>query len=189
MSDDELESWADAINARGMFGRRSSADKPIVEVSTAVEWAQSVKAAFGIDVTGIGVGSDPPDCVGTKDGKPFSIELAELLKGEVQAMKARALKSKEPVGLFTPGLWSRELLFQNIEELLDKKQTRYGRRSVIADTLVIHSDEQWLQASDAKLWLVGLTFEPRPNVRSAYLLLTYQPQYVTPHWPIFRLYG
>lgn len=190
MIEDDMDGWIDAINKRGMFARRTNADKPIVEVSTAQEWSKSVNAAFGMEVTGImSVASDPPDCIGTYRGKPFSIELAELLKNEVRAMKARAGKSGEPIDLFTAGLWTADLLCRSINTRLDDKQDRYARSSVIVDALVIHSDEDWLQASDVKLWLgEGMAFEPRPNIRSAYLLLTYQPQFA-PHWPVFRLYG
>jgi hypothetical protein len=192
--DDELDSWADAINRRGIFGRRSDSDKPIVECSTAQEWARSMQAEFAIEVSDIvNAAADPPDCIAHYKGRPISIEMTELLKPEIrteidQARKRGEYLSTSAGDLFIRAQWTRSTLLSAINERLDDKQGKYARRNFFADVLVIHTDEPWLSPYQVKEWLSDTEISARPNIRSAYLLRSHFPAY-SEHWPVFSLYG
>lgn len=75
--------------------------------------------------------------------------------------------------------------------LLDKKQALYARDSggFVADILLIHSCELWLNALDLETWLAEAVFAPCSTIRSCYFALGRLPDYPKDHWPLFRLYG
>jgi hypothetical protein len=116
-----------------------------------------------------------------------AVELVELLDQEVRAKRAR-LRPGYP-GEFDDQQWSRDTFEESVNVLLDKKQEKYARTGFVADALVIHSGELWLTWQMSAQWLGEVEFTPRANLRSAYLLLFYDPSYGHTHWPLFAIYG
>jgi hypothetical protein len=74
-----------------------------------------------------------------------------------------------------------------INHLLDKKQDRCLHKRVIADAVLVCSDEPWLLSHNVEQWLAEAPFAPRPNIGSAYVLLSCGTAH--DHWPVFPIYG
>ncbi|MEJ0022861.1 MAG: hypothetical protein WDN76_05050 [Alphaproteobacteria bacterium] len=148
--------------------------------------ASAFAAEFGISITSIREGTDPPDVIATANGRDVSIELVEFLNEAMRIKEAQ----KRPV-VFEEKLWTGAAVLEKLNAVLDKKDAIYDRRDdgFAADILLIHSCELWLNAGDVEKWLVNEEFEPRRTIRSAYFALERLPDYPKPHWPLFKLYG
>lgn len=194
MSDDEyreLARWAAVIdgseNAPGAARTSAEGDKATVERGVVHDWALAMKGAFGIGLTGLEAGADPPDfCAMWKD-RSITIELAQLVDERDLGPKRAQIKGYEQPP-FADRLWTAERFTRCVNALLDKKQTLYARRGQSFDVLVIHHEHLWLNAIQVRNWLVSDTFKARQNLRSAYLLLRYDPN-ETEYRPLFCLYG
>ena len=191
---DGLKPWSVAMNKRGIFGRRTQQDKPIVDASTATDWATAVKSVFGLRVTNINsCETDPPDCYANFEGRRISIELAELVDGNRLKESVAAIDAgKEPPHnqgqAFFDTQWSKDRFFKQLSALIDKKNTKYERDKLVFDVLIVHTDEPWLSARQVEYWLAETNIEPRGSFKNAYFLITYDPAYAD-HWPVFHLFG
>lgn len=194
MVDQWLTSWIEARNIAGEFARTSSADKPIIDVEIAEEWAKAMKLEWGTEITEIkSWAPNPPDCVATCDGKPLSIELVEFIDGSRVAKNAAAKK----IGIAYPthchgpdfinSIWTKDRFVTKLIDLIDAKNGKYAKRDVSVDAIVIHTDEPFLARSQVEDWLAGCKFEAHSQLRSAFLLMTYDP--AIKRWPIFLLFG
>lgn len=168
---DDFDDWIDAINARGVFGRptRDPAVRAMMDRSTAQEYAMAIAEQFGIEVTNIRNGPDPPDIVAAVDGRDVSVELVELRRPAMT------------------DFWSEDELATHVNSLIDKKSQRYAGWTV--DALVLHTDELWITADLASRCLSARSWAKRLNIRSAWLLLFADPSWPTQAWPLFRIYG
>jgi hypothetical protein len=180
-----LEDWITPLTARGRWGRVSSENKSFVDCDLIYDVAPAFSAEFGMELSAVREGSDPPDVVAIHEGRETSIELVELLK--------QTVRQKRAVGqqvTFDEQLWSREEFIAAVNALLDKKEATYQRRKdrFTTDILLIHSCEIWLDAIAVNQWLAAETFDPRPTIRSAYFTQERLPNYNKPHWPLHRLY-
>jgi len=189
--DDFIDDWVDAINQRGIFARPTQEARRIVDRSTAAEFAAALKSLHGIEITSICDGPDPPDVRAQVGTRWIGLEMVQLLKRKVLEKRLRASPAFAYQGQFEESQWTREEFERRVNELLDAKENKYTARQEdwVADALIVHTDEDWLDWHAIQGWLSGLNFRPRRKLRSAYLLLTYSPLYPKPHWPLFRLYG
>ena len=186
-----VQTWFAAMTKRGhasMFARPSNAEKCIVECQTAEEWARSVAAEGGSAVTEISsCSSDPPDCVGLRDGLPIKIELAELLHGNA-LHRVDVARRKGLAGLsFDELQWNDTLFRERVNAILNRKQEKLASANLTIDALVIHTDEPWLSPHQMRIWTPTEAFARRSNITTAYLLRTYVPNYAA-HWPVFKIY-
>jgi len=186
-----MDDWINAINKRGIFARPSSAEKGIVDRSTAMEFAAALKALYGIELSHICDGRDPPDVEAQIAGEKIGLEMVELMKREVREKKVLTDPGSVYPGQFEQSQWTEAEFERRVTNLLDEKERKYSARPEewIADALVIHSDEDWLDWRAVQQWVTTVDFRPRRKLRSAYLLLFYSPAYPKPCWPLFRLYG
>lgn len=182
----QLEDWIEPLTLRGRWGRVDSSNKGFVDRATMEDVASAFQTEFGVLIDNIREGQDPPDIIARVNGREASIELVEFLKESVREKEAKRL----PIS-FEERLWKREPVIEKLNYLLDKKHALYARRSdgFIADALLIHSCELWLDAAEVEAWLEGVEFRPRDTIRSAYFALEHLPNYPKPHWPLFKLYG
>jgi len=189
--DDSMDDWINAINKGGIFGRRSSADKRIVDRSTATHFATAYQSIYGMEITNICDGPDPPDVKAQVGCKSIGLEMVELLKPEVRRKKVRAFPALAYPGQFEESQWTRNEFERGVNYLLDAKEEKYANRPEdwVADALIVHTDEDWLDWAAVQKWLMEVSFRPRHKIRSAYLLLFYSPYYPKPHWPLFRMFG
>lgn len=197
MGSDESEGvrrWARRMTERrhaSVFARKTPEDKRVVERATAGEWAESVAAEFGIQVDRLWQpDTDPPDIIVEIGGQELSLELVELVDErrlrDGGSSKRTGRPQLSPQQRFEAVQWDEQRFRTDLDGLLDRKQSKY-RPGEAFDILVVHSDEPWLRARDVRHWLSGGPFAERSCFRSAYLLLTYDPNQ-GPHWPVFSLY-
>jgi hypothetical protein len=192
----ELDRLVEMMNQRGhahVFARATREDKQIVERLTAQEWGESMSEQFGMTISGVASNDDdPPDCVAVCSGRKISIELAELVDSMVLATIADARRAGLRITaydqLFDLAQWSSKKFKKATDDLLDRKQHKYGPRGVSVDVLIIHTGEPWLSPADVAKWLPTLQFQPRPFAQACYLLMDYVPGFAV-HWPVFRIYG
>lgn len=189
----DLVPWIEKINRRGhagLFAQEGREDRRIVELSAAEEWSRATFAKYGISARNIRSNpDDPPDCFADVVGKTISIEMTELIDGQILARikhKSRQGQSVTSGGgsLFADAQWTKERLATGLAELIQNKATKLKKHPV--DCLVIYSGEPWLSAPDVENWLSTLTFKKPATISAAYLLLEYSPGYSN-QWPVFRL--
>lgn len=191
----KMKRWLDAFARRGhavMFARPKQSDLATVEICTVSDFARSVRAEFGYEISEIeSVKRDPPDCTAQFRGRQISIELTELVDQEMLRDLDQAQKKGKFISAderFRRTQWDAERLRRELDARLDGKQAKCARNATYVDVLIVHSAENWLCQLDVEEWLGELEFEPRPNIRSAYLLLASGGSH-GPHWPVFCLYG
>jgi len=167
--------------------RKNAGDKAIVERGLVRDWAESMAGEFGRYVTDLKAAEEPPDFRGSCDGQPISIELVQLVDERDLAPKKARIKGKaEPP--FDQRLWTPERFRTRINATLDAKQAKYEAKPAAFDVLVIHHEHGWLNAELARGWLAEGSIQPRPHLRNAHLLLSYEPG-GPEHRPLCRLYG
>jgi hypothetical protein len=189
---DGVQRWFAAANKRGhagMFGRPTNAEKPLVERQTVQEWAQSLAAQGDIIDSIRSSERDPPDCLASLNGVPISIELAELLHGNVLHRIAAARRGAATQPSWDELQWTRDLFKENLCRIIQTKHTKLSRAELdaAATVLLVYSDEPWLTAKQVEQWCGECAFEPPPTIGRADLLLTYDPGY-GPNWPVFKLF-
>jgi hypothetical protein len=184
---DALRFWADVMTARR--GHATMDAKPnhdsdgmqIVERAVAREFCDAMERTHGILISRVTSNPDPnepPDCLASMGGKPFSIELGELVDGELigdlrRAHEAGAVMSGREK--FDRSQWTPERFAAGLEAVLAKKDAKYTRRGLVFDALVIHSEENWLLPAYVDAWLPAITITPRAAFRNAYFLGQYDP--------------
>jgi hypothetical protein len=193
-----LRRWVRIMNDRGhasMFARETPDDLAIVERLTAQEWCKAVRAKYGLNADGVESNQDPkgvPDCLAYIDGARVSLELTELVDGQLldQIRDAKAngqnLSAYEGEG-FVRSQWDMSRFVQALTECIRKKDQKYQRNSNEVDVLIIHTDEPWLSPGKIDEYLLQSEFKPTKTIHSAYLLMTYVPGY-SENWPVFRLF-
>ena len=182
-----IEDWIKPLTVGGRWGRVTSANKEMVDVSAVRDdFAPSFKAEFGIALEDMRPGSDPSDIAARVGTRTVSIELVELMHESVREKKAKGI-----VPSFEEQQWSETELIAKLNFLLDKKETKYTRRKdgFVADALLIASSELWLPRDQAAEWVARATFEPRSTIRSAYFGIEGLPDNPKAHFPLFCLYG
>lgn len=185
--------WVEIINKShgygGVFNHRTSADKEIVEVETTRQWQESVAAEFGLIVGDPEINSDdPPDCYVQFEGRSVGVELVQLIN---QKHKSRASKNETPYAgrLFADMQWSKKRFGAALNDIIQAKGTKYEKRKLKIDVLIIHTAEPWLYSRQAEEWLKIVRIRKHANIGSAYLLFDYEPGRASRHWPVFRIYG
>jgi hypothetical protein len=154
-----------------------------MERATVREWAKAVEAVEKCEVTEISPGPDNafPDFTAKLGGNPISIELTELLHSpNVLRGASRGQIAFEKIQ------WTEGHFRQRVQDRLCAKSNNILKSGGFCDVLVLHTDEPWLSPCSVKQWLAGGAFPAQRAVGSAYLLMTYVPDWAT-HWPIFRL--
>lgn len=184
-----LEEIVNVLNRRGhaqMFARGGPITKGMVETGVAQEWATSMQGEFGVAISEIRQSlSDPPDCYVTISSETVSVEITELVNGEILKQISQG---KRVSSLFQQQQWNLGSFSDAINKRLDEKSENYRRNKASVDVIVIHTDEDYLSPFDISRWLAELKFTPRENIQNAYLLRTYIPNF-RDWWPIFKLYG
>jgi len=186
MSDDDdlFTAWAQALTERGMFGRVGQ-KKGVVERATVQEFAKSCAAKCDRGISDIQSSpDDPPDVLAHNGRHHVGIELVELA---VEKVRRRDPKGLGYAGKFQDQQWSKRTFQAMINYLLDKKQDRCALKPIVVDAVLICSDEPWLLPHNVEQWLAEAVFTSRPNIRSAYLMLSCDPAH--DHWPVFAIYG
>ena len=159
--------------------------------STAAEFATALKSLYGIEITNICDGPDPPDVRAQVGTRWVGLEMVQLLKREVLEKRLRAPPAFAYQGQFEESQWTREEFERRVNDLLDAKENKYAARDEdwVADALIVHTDEDWLDWHAVHGWLSGLNFRPRRKLRSAYILLFHSPLYPNPTGPFFGFTG
>lgn len=189
---DEFIRWVEIINRNhgysGIFNHQTSADKVIVELCTAREWCKSMAAEFGVTIGEPEYNSnEPPDCYVCVDGRKLGVELRQLVE---EAHKERAKDESPYAGqLFLDMQWSKDRLISKLTEAIQAKGNRYRGGGKFIDVLLLHTDEPWLNSSQAHEWLNHVQIQAHPNIASAFLLFSYEPGKGVEHWPLIWLYG
>jgi hypothetical protein len=111
-----------------MFASPDRATRKIVERQTVEEWGRSMSGAFGDDVSDItSVQQDPPDCTATFNGVPISVELSELLHGNVLHRIKRARLAGGPPPAFEELQWTPQLFAEQLNRIISTKQAKLAR--------------------------------------------------------------
>ena len=182
-----VEDWVKPLTIGGRWGRVSSSNKEMVDVSAVRDdFAPSFRAEFGIELEDMWPGGDPPDITARIGTRLISVELVELMHDAVREKKANGL----PVS-FDEQQWNEEQLIAKLNFLLDKKEAKYARRAdgFRTDALLIVSCELWMSRTSVADWLSRTTFRPRSTIGSAYFGIEGLPNNPTPHFPLHCLYG
>lgn len=192
-SDDEFARIVDAMNKRGnaaMFAGGNK-DKQHIERQAAEEWASSMAETFGLEITNVrSSDNDPPDCYATLAGKTISIEMTELVDGDLLRKIDHARQAGHTANsstFFNDVQWTPSRLWTAIEKGVDDKDRKYAARGLKFDFLVMYTDEDWLSPQLVEATLKQRTMAPRGAFSAAYLLRTHFPGY-SEHWPVFELY-
>jgi hypothetical protein len=190
--DDELERRVRLMNKAHGYGgifNHGARDKQIVELSTAHSWCEALRSEFGLVVGEPELNpDDPPDFFVTVEAQVAGVELVQLINED---HKKRALAGETPFAddLFKDMQWTGDRLQEALNAVIEGKGGKYSTRGKVVDALVVHTDETWLSAEAVGRWLPELRLVQPDSIRSAFLLMTYEPGRGTPHWPLFRLYG
>jgi hypothetical protein len=192
MDGKELERIAKQMNDRGhasMLAYETQDDLRALERIVANEWATAMRVKFGLDISNVRSNPapiEPPDCFAACNGHEITIELTELVNGEVLDRFRRSQLSHAEI--FNETQWTTDLLVRKIAEQLDKKNIKYARRpNFQIDALVIYSDETWLSPDLIQRAISETVFPSRHTIRNAFLIRTYVPGYAE-HWPMFPIY-
>jgi hypothetical protein len=176
--------WVEPLTKRRRWGRRSSRDKTLVEVDAVRDVSPAFLAEFGLTLTAIRPGNDPPDVLANVDGRDISIEVCELLKSDVRVKRAREL----PIA-HEEQLWTEDKFQRKLSTLVTKKVLRYSARPELhIDILLVVSCELWLMSEKAREWVSALRMERPLCIPSAYFAQERLPDYPKPHWPLARLF-
>jgi hypothetical protein len=128
-------------------------------------------------------GNDPPDIEAIDiQGRRVAIEVTELVDG-------RAIQSWKAGRKYEWAEWQQEKFLTQLSLLLNAKNARFGK---LKDGpypggywVVVFTDEPGLPRDQVRLFLDGHIFQGAPNLRGAFLLLSYDPQ--TERCPCFSL--
>lgn len=177
-------------------GNNDIEGRQIVERGVAQEFCDVMERLHSIRITGVRSNPhDPPDCLAATNGQLFGIECGELVKGDLigDLRRRHAAGSPMPAGeRFDRAQWSPQLLADCIERILADKDSKYAKRGLVFDALVIHTRETWLLPEYVERWLPAIKITPRTSIRNAYLLGRYNPDPEgegNGHRPLYRLYG
>lgn len=128
--------------------------------------------------------------VGTEE---LGVELVELVDGSMLARsKYTGRNSFNDISMFNDAQWDSDRFFRDVNKVIDGKSSKYVAREILIDVLLIYSAEPWLDPEDVEGWLSKQSISPRDGIKSAFLLLEYDPGYAQKHgrcWPLFKLYG
>ena len=196
-----LMQLADAANKQGHAafdavpkdGLESGAErehwKELQELSRAGEFARSLSAEFGIEITEIYSNSDdPPDCYAKRADEKIGIEVTTLVKSDILGRVAQARKGNKdysPEEQFSDGLWAQDELIKKIGESIAKKDASAQKEGKTFDVLLIYTDEDDLPPERLEDWLSNQKFAAT-NINEVFLLRSYWPGY-REHWPLFKL--
>jgi hypothetical protein len=176
--------WVEPLTKRGRWGRRSSRDKTLVELDAVRDVSPAFLAEFGVNLTAIRPGNDPPDVLANVDGHDINVEVCELLKTDVRVKRAKEL----PIA-HEEQLWTEDEFQRKLRELVAKKVLRYSaRQGLDIDILLVVSCELWLMPEQAQEWVSALRMEHPKCIRAAYFAQERLPDYPKPHWPLVRLF-
>lgn len=191
----EFEHWVEVMNRRGhagVFAATSHEERKIVERTVVEEWANAMHYLHGEQITDIASAKDdPPDCTAFWNGRPVTVELTELVDGDLLAISDRARKQGTRQTaydvLFDQAQWTEDRFINLINKRIDDKDRRYGSKDLRFDILIIYSGEPWLMPGDVKKWISPTTFSARDSFRTAFLTLDYDPS-CPDHWPVLTLF-
>ncbi|MAQ44343.1 MAG: hypothetical protein CL812_00545 [Confluentimicrobium sp.] len=192
--DDPFDHWVALMNKghgyAGVFNYSpGTTDKRIVERATIERWRAAIAESFDLKISAPRANAtDPPDFHAEIAGRVVSIELMQMVD---YGHKVRADHGETPFAgqMYLDMQWTRDRLIAKLNDDIAKKGRKYAKQGVTIDILVIHTAEPWLTAQQVETWRVGPDVQPHPNIRSASLLLTYEPGRGTDEWPVFMVYG
>lgn len=149
-----LSDWIEPSRKKGRWARlgTDAPEKALRGVEIVGDTAPAFRAQFGIELSGIRAGAEPPDTHARMGGRSVSIELTELLNRSIREKRARGERVSWDEQQWTERAWRGE-----VDKLLDEKHALYSGREdrFIADALLIHSCELWLSPFDVEGWLAG----------------------------------
>ena len=171
--DKELRRWIKILNKShgygGAFDHETQNDKAIVELRTAEEWRKSIAAQYKCFV-GLPENnqSDPPDCYVEFKGRRLGVELVQLINAE---HKRRATTGETPYAgiLFEQMQWTKPRFETALKGIIQAKGSKYEKRKIQIDVLVIHTAETWLNSSDAFKWLQCSDISEHPAILNVFL--------------------
>ena len=183
----------DAVPQDGFeSGKERKHWEEIQERGRVLEFARSLSAEFGIEITEIVSNRpDPPDCLAKRAGETIGIEVTELVKGYIRKCIAdarpdrRKPKTYPPDKQFSDGLWTRNEFIKKIGGSIAEKDSKAKKKSKIIDVLLIYTDEDDLPPDRLEDWLSNQKFSAT-NIKEIFLIRSYWPGY-REHWPLFKL--
>ena len=198
------QEWARVINLRNgyasVYASETDTQKAIVEQLTALDWCQSMRELFDIELSNLQTNcSDPPDIWVWYGENRLGVELVEFVDGDHLARaKSRRPKNIEhpPVSLESPysgklfvdSQWTRNRFIEKLQAVIANKSIRYTEKGVVIDVLLIHTDEPWLEAGNVELWLSDGLIVPPENIVAGFLMFSYRPG-EKPGYPLFHIFG
>ena len=196
-----LKRLADAANKQGHAafdavpkdGLESGAErehwKELQEQGRTGEFARSLSAEFGIEISEIYSNSDdPPDCHAKRADEKIGIEVTTLVKSDILGRVAQARKGNKdysPEEQFSDGFWTQDELLNKIGELIAKKDASAQKEGKTFDVLLIYTDEDDLPPERLEDCLSNQKFVAT-NIKEVFLLRSFWPGY-REHWPLFKL--
>lgn len=196
-----LKQLADAANKQGHAafdavpkdglesGEEKERWKEIQERGRVLEFAESLSAEFGIEITEIESNpNDPPDCYAKRADEKIEIEVTTLVKSNILGRVAQAQKGKKdysPEEQFSDGFWTQDELIKKIGGSIAEKDSKAKKKSKIFDVLLIYTDEDDLPPDRLEDWLSNQKFSAT-NIKEIFLIRSYWPGY-REHWPLFKL--
>lgn len=197
----DLKRIAEATNERGHAGfytvpkddpeldEKRGHWRQIQESGCVQDFARSLSAEFGIEITDIGSNpDDPPDCFAMRAGEKIGIEVTELVKSNILGRFAQARIGRmqyPPWEQLSDEEWTREEFVKKVGELIAQKDAKAKKKDVIFDVLLIYTDEGDLPPERLEAWLSNLRFSA-PNITEVFLLRSYWPGY-REYAPLFKL--
>ena len=157
-----------------------------------LDFAQSLLAEFGIEITEIDSNSDdPPDCFAKRAGEKIGIEVTELVKSDILKCIAESRLDRRKKKPYPPGeqlldeQWTQEEFTKKVGELIAQKDGKAKGKGTIFDVLLIYTDEGDLPPELLESWLSNEKFSAT-NIKEVFLLRSYWPGY-REYAPLFKL--
>ena len=159
-------------------------ERRLAEAGVARTFAEAARSVPGFPLTNVqSARRDPPDCTAQDArGHLVAIEVTELVDGEANAL---AKRDRSRVVL---AAWDAAKLAARLRQLLNAKDKVALLGGPYFEYIVlIHSDEDMLDAGTVEQYLEGATFGPFKQVSRAFLLPSYDPARCG--YPYFELYS
>ncbi len=184
----ELRKWVKHFNARGHAGRGHTTNdtQQMVEKAILLDWARVLKWRCGIHASEITMNAnDPPDAFAQVDGVRCSVEVTEIVKGELVADLKWVNKNRGPDDprvtsrrgdFFDKAQWNRDEFLEALMERIRAKQAKSEKWQEPLDYLVIFTAEDWLLPGDVSEWTRQLGDLGAQSIRHIHLLMDYDPK-------------
>jgi len=197
-----LEKITDELNNAGydsLFARpyKGEVGKEIQEKGIMSEWINSMRHKYGIIISNevhINETNNKkcmPDFTAELAGKRISVEVTLFVKEElVKRISSRKRSGQEyPYYLeYCQSQFNFRSFERRMRKRIEEKQNKAISQNLVIDALVIAGAAPWLMEKDVREWLNKAQFAPTNNIRSAYIVMTYDPN--TPDfYPVLNVFG